>query len=205
MITRWIREGKTGAVGRLLSQQTRSGRLAARHPGEISDLPQQRHRFAAPNRAHVITRSPRDCQVERLDAYESSAHQGTALRPRERRSRLKFSLRTRTRNRPQPSGAGTAGNSDVGRTGCSAESSSGKHLGVTQSLIVTCRLHQIDPKNYQVNVPLRAGSRDRADSCCITGWGANSRNNSAGRRPDCAGSPSCWRNPAGKGLLSSAS
>jgi transposase len=46
----------------------------------------------------------------------------------------------------------------VEKTGCSAGPNSGpKHVGIIQSLIVTCRLHQIDPYDYLVDVLQRVG------------------------------------------------
>ena len=46
--------------------------MAARHPRETADLPQQPDRFAAAPGARLIARSTRAGQVERLDAYSAT-------------------------------------------------------------------------------------------------------------------------------------
>ena len=43
-----------------------------------------------------------------------------------------------------------------------------KHIGIVQSLIVTCRLHGIDPYDYLVDVLQRVGQHPAADVHLLT-------------------------------------
>jgi transposase len=55
------------------------------------------------------------------------------------------------------------------KTGCSAgPRSARKHVGVVQSLIATCRLHDIDPYDYLVDVLQRVGQHPAADVAQLT-------------------------------------
>ena len=50
-----------------------------------------------------------------------------------------------------------------------------KHVGIMQSLIVTCRLHEIDPYNYLVDVLQRVGQHpaSRVDELTPRLWKQN--------------------------------
>lgn len=43
-----------------------------------------------------------------------------------------------------------------------------QHVGVVQSLIATCRLHEIDPYDYLVDVLQRVGQHPAADVAQLT-------------------------------------
>ncbi len=50
-----------------------------------------------------------------------------------------------------------------------------KHVGIMQSLIVTCRLHEIDPYDYLVDVLQRVGQHpaSRVDELTLRLWKQN--------------------------------
>ena len=43
-----------------------------------------------------------------------------------------------------------------------------QHVGVVQSLIATCRLHEVDPYDYLVDVLQRVGQHPAADGAQLT-------------------------------------
>ncbi len=49
-----------------------------------------------------------------------------------------------------------------------AELGGGRHLGVVQSLIATCRLHHVDPYDYLADVLQRIGQHPAADVAQLT-------------------------------------
>ena len=58
-----------------------------------------------------------------------------------------------------------------------------QHVGVVQSLIATCRLHEVDPYDYLVDVLQRVGQHPAADVAQLT--------------------PRLWKQHFGKALLRS--